>query len=349
MYYSIIFQLYGNEHAQNTTQTNNNQGTTTQVSGVTILVTALSHKLYPSDHPSSYKYRSSLLCDLKMDASDAVRQAAEIESLLELKDQLYKDAIEIKTPALFNRLQRIRPNARGQLEVKKCLSFHINFASVYPDELPNFILIFEFPLDYPSCAACRIKAVRGDSSIYKSCTMSIEKYLEAFSGFECVELVLDWIIDNKETCLTESSSESDGNSGATSTSSDREGKIQCYVLRYNHLLSGPEHKKEKSMLDTAKKSILQGGLLWGTPGIVVVVPPSTEDDAKEYGSDCRTIGKRPDGVEEIWLSELGIEEAGLGGFAQQKRGGKLQELDTAGLRTACGGDEDLLRWVLGVH
>ena len=319
------------------------------MSGVTILVTALSHKLYPSDHPSSYKYRSSLLCDLKMDASDAVRQAAEIESLLELKDQLYKDAIEIKTPALFNRLQRIRPNARGQLEVKKCLSFHINFASVYPDELPNFILIFEFPLDYPSCAACRIKAVRGDSSIYKSCTMSIEKYLEAFSGFECVELVLDWIIDNKETCLTESSSESDGNSGATSTSSDREGKIQCYVLRYNHLLSGPEHKKEKSMLDTAKKSILQGGLLWGTPGIVVVVPPSTEDDAKEYGSDCRTIGKRPDGVEEIWLSELGIEEAGLGGFAQQKRGGKLQELDTAGLRTACGGDEDLLRWVLGVH
>lgn len=98
-----------------------------------------------------------------------------------------------------------------------------------------------------------------------------------------------------------------------------------------------------------KKARLQGALLWGTPGIVVVVSPSTEDDAKEYGSECRTIGKKPDGVEEIRLPQSGVDDTGIGGLAQQKRGGKLQELDTAGLRNACGGDEDLLRKVLGIR
>mmetsp|Transcript_16829 Transcript_16829/g.19388 ORF Transcript_16829/g.19388 Transcript_16829/m.19388 type:complete len:102 (+) Transcript_16829:1-306(+) len=101
-------------------------------------------------------------------------------------------------------------------------------------------------------------------------------------------------------------------------------------------------------MDTAKKSKLQGGLLWGTPGIVVIVPPSTYEDAKEYASDCRTIGKRPGGVEEIRLPTEGITDAGLGGLAQQKRGGRLKELDTAELRKACGNDEDLLRSILGL-
>jgi hypothetical protein len=94
------------------------------------------------------------------------------------------------------------------------------------------------------------------------------------------------------------------------------------------------------MIAAAKKSKLQGGLLWGTPGIVVVVPPSTEEDAKEYASECRTIGK-------LWLRQSGLDEAGIGGLAQQKRGGKLQELDTVGLRCGCGGDESLLKQKLG--
>ena len=103
------------------------------------------------------------------------------------------------------------------------------------------------------------------------------------------------------------------------------------------------------MLDSAKKLKLEGGLLWGTPGIVICVPPSTEDDVKDYASECRTIGKRPGGVEEIGLPVTGIEESGMGGLAQQKRGGRLKEFDTAGLRIACGGDEDLLRTILGVQ
>lgn len=287
-----------------------------------------------------------------MDVSNAVRQAQELEDVLAAKDHLYRDAIEIKTPALFSRLQRIRPSTKGQLELKKCLSFYIKCEILYPDELPDLILEFAFPPDYPSGSILSVRALRvgaSDSgSEFKSCTAAIRLYLKAFAGFECVELALEWIADNKDTCLDESP-EGECSSNGITTSDDRDGKIQCYVLRYNHLVSGPEHKKEKSMLDSAKKAKLQGGLLWGTPGIVIVVAPSTEEDAKEYGLDCRTIGKRPDGVEKMWLPQSGIEEAGLAGLAQQKRGGKLLELDTAGMRTACGGDEDLLRSVLGIH
>lgn len=297
-----------------------------------------------------------------MDAYNAVRQAQELEDILTAKDGLYKDATQIQTPALFNRLQRVRPSSKGQLDVKKCLSFTIDCSVLHPDDnyLSDLMLEFEFPLGYPSDAPCSVKACRradadvksgGSSAGYEACTESIRQYLEAFAGFECVELVLDWLADSKDTCLESAEGTVTGisNKNEVGSTSDMVGKVQCYVLRYNHLLSGPEHKKEKSMVDTAKKLKLQGGLLWGTPGVVVVVPPSTEEDAKEYGSDCRTIGKRPDGVEGLWLPQSGVEEAGLWGLAQQKRGGKLQELDTAGMRIVCGGDEDLLRLVLGVH
>jgi hypothetical protein len=282
-----------------------------------------------------------------MDVSNALRQ---VEEILTLKDQWYSgEALTIKTPALLSRLQQIRSSATGQLEVKKCLVFHINCAVLHPDELPHLILEFEFPLDYPSESTCRVKALIRSSDPdlkwleHTPCTTAIGRYLESFCGFECADLVLDWLAENKDSCLNENECT------LPSLENVNDEIVTCYIIRYNHLLSGPEHKKEKSMIDAAKKSKLQGGLLWGTPGVVIVVPPSTEEDAKEYASECRTIGKRPSGVEELHLPQTGIEEAGLGGLAQQKRGGRLQELDTAGLRLSCGGDDNLLRTVLGVQ
>jgi hypothetical protein len=286
-----------------------------------------------------------------MESSNAERQ---VEELLNLQEKWYSDAIQIKTPALFDRLKRVG-KTKGILEVKKCLAFEISCNVLYPEELGDLILSFEFPLDYPTDSICNVKAMDAKSRTissddcsggpveFKSCTSQITNYLESFRGCECVELVLDWIDQNKETCLNDISSEKD-----MASNDDKKGKSQCFVLRFNHLLSGSEHKKEKAMLDVAKKSILQGGLLWGTPGVVVVVPPSTEDDAKEYGSQCRNIGKRPDGVEEFWIPQEGIDEVGLGGLKQRQRGGRLQELDTAKLRMACCGDENLLRRILGV-
>ncbi|KAL9189667.1 hypothetical protein ACHAXT_009342 [Thalassiosira profunda] len=275
-----------------------------------------------------------------MDIVDARRQVAEINALLgQLK---YSHAVEITTPALFGRLERAvgATNSNQTLPVKKCLSLSIKCRELDIDELAGLILAIDFPLDYPSSSSCSITAIN-DGEDAPSVNERIETYLRSFAGCECLELILDWLSDNRSTCLSCSSNNAE--------SEDTAGKIKCYVLRFNHLLSGPEHKKEKAMMDAAKKMKLQGGLLWGTPGIVVVVPPSTEEDAREFVSESRDIGKRPDGVEAMHFPERGVEEAGLGGLAQQKRGGKLQSLDTAMLRTACGGDEDLLRSVLGVR
>lgn len=310
-----------------------------------------------------------------MDVSNAVRQ---VEEILTLQDQFRQDdhehAMTIKTPALFQRLQRISPSMAGSapLDVKKCLSFDISCGVLFSNDNNNYgdsgndngsnsdlsdlIVSCEFPLTYPSESICRIRAISArDLKVeYEGCTSAIATYLQSFVGCECMEMALDWIRLNQGTCLqmTNMTDKNDGvgsGSGSSLSVPAKEGFVPCFILRYNHLLSGPEHKKEKSMMDTAKKSKLQGGLVWGTPGIVVLVPPTSEEDAREYASDCRSIGKRPDGVEEIYLPKDAIEKAGLGGLAQQKRGNKLQELDTAGMRLACGGDEDLLRHVLGVH
>ncbi|KAL7552545.1 hypothetical protein ACHAWF_015787, partial [Thalassiosira exigua] len=248
-------------------------------------------------------------------------------------------------PALFDRLERAVGNgstgSAGQiLPVRKRLSIRIRCCELNIDELRALVLEVEFPLEYPSGSACSLRAVNCNGGPpHGDVSARLLAYVESFSGCECLELILDWISENKSICLSTNES----------ASNETAGRAECFVLRYNHLLSGPEHKKEKAMLDAAKKSKLQGGLLWGTPGVVVVVPPSTEEDAREYAAETREIGKRPDGVESLHLPEKGLEEAGLGGLAQQKRGGKLQSMDTATLRIACGGDEPLLRTVLGVR
>jgi len=280
-----------------------------------------------------------------MDISDARRQVAEINALQD-KSSKYAHAIEITTPALFTRLEKSVGGSSSSdqtLPVKKCLSLKIHCRELDDlHELSSLVLEIEFPFEYPSASACQIQATNNGTAV-DTAASKITTYLASFVGCECLELVLDWLSDNASTCLLSSSSSNDA------FSDDTAGKLECYILRYNHLLSGPEHKKEKAMMDNAKKSKLQGGMLWGTPGIVVVVPPSTEEDAKEYAVDSRGIGKRPDGVECMHFPEDGLEKAGLGGLAQQKRGGKLKDLDTATLRMACGGDEDLLRSVLGVR
>ena len=201
-----------------------------------------------------------------MDISNAVRQAQELENVLE-KDHSFKEAINLKTPTLFSRLQRIRPSsAKGQIiEVKKCLSFTFNCSVFYPEELPELVLEFEFPMGYPSDSIANVTVSDGKNEL-KKCSAALRLYLEAFSGFECIELVLDWLAENKYKCLDESLENPSPARTLTSFPPSPDGEIQCYVLRYNHLLSGPEHKKEKSMIDCAKKSKLQGGLLWGTPG-----------------------------------------------------------------------------------
>ena len=188
-----------------------------------------------------------------MEAINAERQ---LEELLTLQDQWYNDSIEIKTPALFNRLKRLG-KIKGTLDVKKNLSFEISCLTLFAgeEELHDLILSFGFPFDYPNDSVCNVKALsaeeraNGQDVEYKACTAKIQCYLEAFRGCDCVELAIDWVSQNRDTCLKEKDEELNDEVGK----GNNDGKVQCWVLRYNHLLSGPEHKKEKAMLDTAKK------------------------------------------------------------------------------------------------
>ena len=274
-----------------------------------------------------------------MEIANARRQVEEVTAL---QLGIFNHAIRITTPALLQRLERCTACSVGDqhallLPVKKCLALdvHCNKLDI---ELDGLVLQIELPLDYPSNSICRV----GSTYEGEACDVGarVSTFLQSFTGCECLETIFEWLSDHRGTCLlSKDSVDEDG----------REGMATCFVLRFNHLLQGPEHKKEKSMVDAARKSKLQGGILWGTPGIVVVVPPSTEEDARDYSSDCRDIGKRADGVETMFLPKIGLEEAGLGGLAQQKRGGKIKDMDTATLRTACGGDESLLKQVLDVR
>ena len=194
-----------------------------------------------------------------MEASNAERQ---VEELLTLQEQWYNEAIHIKTPTLFHRLKRTIGKIKGIIDVKKQLRFEISCGVLCSSSsssrmLDDLILDIEFPLDYPSENICQVKAISKTSGKeYISCTNQIQQYLHSFRGCECVEIILDWIEQNKNTCLIESSEDHNN----SSNDNDLEGKIKCFVLRYNHLLSGPEHKKEKAMIDTAKKMKLQGGI-----------------------------------------------------------------------------------------
>ena len=282
-----------------------------------------------------------------MNFSNASRQIGEITTI---KEQWYAHAIEISTPTLYQRLHKLvsgtSSSSSSIIKAKKTLSFVLH-CKVLHHELSNLVLSIEFPVSYPSDELCSVRANHADTTDeFHACTVAINLHLQHFLGCDCLEIILEWLAENKSTCLVDTEV-----NGETKDSSDAHKNDElCLVLRYNHLLSGSEHKKEKTMLDLAKKSKLHGGLLWGTPGIVVFVPPTTADEAKEYASECRSIGKRADGVEEIWLPRHGIEEAGLSGMAQLKRGiGKLKQMETATLRLACDGDEGLLRRILGIH
>ena len=192
-----------------------------------------------------------------MDISDARRQVAEINAL-QIQPK-YAHALKITTPALFDRLEKAVGNGSSSnqtLPVKKCLSLKIHCHELDLDELSGLVLEIELPFDYPSGSTCRVlHAINKTGENVSDVGAKIATYLQSFLGCECLELILEWLSDNRSTCLSSSSRNASDDSAPA-------GMVECYILRYNHLLSGPEHKKEKAMVDAAKKTKLQGGLLW---------------------------------------------------------------------------------------
>ena len=273
-----------------------------------------------------------------MNYSNATRQVEELQAQ---QQKWWAHALHINTPTLYNRLQQAisshSASSKKVLKVKKPLSFSINCNILHPNTLATLVLEFTFPSNYPEETVCVVKATSTATpqQSCEQCTSAINAYLaQSFVGCECIDVVMEWIAEHNTTCL------SPGTGDTT-----QEDTVECYVLRYNHLLQGAEHKKEKNMVDCAKKDRLKGGILWGTPGIVVIVPPSNEEDAKEYASSCRTLGKRPDGVEAVHFSKVGWERIWNSTGTEQK---KLLDLTIPLLRTLAGDDETLLKNVLGV-
>ena len=270
-----------------------------------------------------------------MNYSNATRQVEELQAQ---QQKWWAHAIQINTPTLYTRLQQATSTSHSAsskkvLNVKKPLSFSINCNILHPNTLSSLVLEFIFPCNYPEETVCVVKATSTATppQPFEQWTSAINAYLaQSFVGCECIDVVMEWISEHNTTCLS---------SGTGDTTQDT---VECFVLRYNHLLQGAEHKKEKNMVDCAKKSGLKGGILWGTPGIVVIVPPSNEEDAKEYANSCRTLGKRPDGVEAVRFPKVGVLH--LTGMDHKK----LLDLTVPMLRQIAGDDETLLKHVLGV-
>ena len=86
-------------------------------------------------------------------------------------------------------------------------------------------------------------------------------------------------------------------STTASTTNDDENRI--WIAKFNHLLQGPSHKKEASMVKLLKSYSFSGGMaiIYGTPGLVVVQGGTSvvQQDLVEFVGECkRSIGKTCD-------------------------------------------------------
>jgi len=260
----------------------------------------------------------------------------------------------MNTPKLFQRLRNCVKCSREPTGASKELSLTLKlsyFNFTWGDALLNVI----FPFAYPDCGLPHFNLLsqKLPAARLEYCIRELERYLQPFSGHCCLSSAFEFMVDNVESLLSSATTDDDSREPASQSLLDKEGEGRnenqqheqeaVSFIRFNHLLKGPEHKKEKAILDAAKKDGLSGAIIWGTPGVILISNVDDEEDVQEYMRTCKTIGKRPDGPIVIHVMKEALEGAGVG-----KRGSKLAEIDTAGLRTMLGGDEGLLREALGV-
>ena len=270
----------------------------------------------------------SIRCD------NAREQVAEVEALQQSLS-FDEGCISLETPNLLRRLKAFaKPHVAGEKTacIKRCVELKIDCSRLKRacETVKKLNVRVVFPCDYPLERTCdvSVSTLTGEGQALAE-QSRIVAFLAPFAGNRCVECFLDYMLEWKD----------DPNQGDS---------VACFALRYNHLLKGNEHKKEKSMLSEAKSMKLQGCILWGTPGVVLVVPDSSEEDAKEFSKICREIGKRADGPHRCTVSAEALDANGVGGLGQRKRGGKLKEIDKGALRDICKGDDDVFKFILGI-
>lgn len=115
-----------------------------------------------------------------------------------------------------------------------------------------------------------------------------------------------------------------------------------HVIKYNHLLFGNEHKKEKDMVTAAKSLNVAGGIYYGTPGLVLLVSDENESDVSSYMSECKSIGKKGDLVYSTTLVPSCTKYNAI------TTGKGLCELSLEDLQAAIGGVQVFRSEVLGI-
>jgi hypothetical protein len=114
------------------------------------------------------------------------------------------------------------------------------------------------------------------------------------------------------------------------------------MLKYNHLLKGPEHKKKRQLAADGKN--YSGGIVYGTPGLVLILEQAgSTTDVNEFLSISRDVGKRAHLVHQLPVVSA---KAALVASMLQARG--LKELTVADAQELVGGAECFKTHILGL-
>ena len=122
--------------------------------------------------------------------------------------------------------------------------------------------------------------------------------------------------------------------------------LSLVILKFNHLLLGNEHKKEKSMMAAAKKTFL-GGVCYGTPGLIILLG-ANDDDVSHFLIECRAIGKK--GVQ-VYTGESHCDFRAADAVWSDndlKLGRGFVELSSSQVQDCMGGLDKFKRYVLNM-
>lgn len=235
---------------------------------------------------------------------------AQLEDLKQLRDRY---DLTVSTPKVEERMRSGYATSK-ELEAKiNCLNIHIKWPRDYPDSSPVEVEVID---------------TSGDGNFFNLVNRNISTFASACVG-STKGYALD-VIRYAADLLDEMQS--------GSAVSDEITTISLHVLKYNHLLKGPEHKKEREMVSSGKG--FHGAIYYGTPGLVVLC--GGESECNEYLQTCRSIGKRGDLV---YSKETPSEDEGVQILLAANG---LCELPVEGIQDLVGGIDTFKREILGI-
>jgi hypothetical protein len=129
---------------------------------------------------------------------------------------------------------------------------------------------------------------------------------EDFVGAECALVTLNYVEEHASEFLPKIVA-----TAPIATTTISPTQIVRSWVRFNHLLLGKSHAKERSMVSAAKSFGIKGYIVYGTPGLVCA--QGDGDDVTSFLAECRNkIGKKPDVVttDEITSSDTGGSDGG---------------------------------------